>query len=75
MKKTTRVRVFLLLVLLGMLAGVFSTPAVQVAVAAPPCDYCDTKLENCLNQTCCTQCHGDDTCCRNLVASCYAWCI
>ncbi len=74
MTKTTRVRLFLLLVLAGVLVGVFATPAGQVAIAAPPCEYCDTKWENCLEQTCCTQCQGDYNCCWNLVSGCYAWC-
>jgi hypothetical protein len=75
MTRTTRLRLFSLLVLLGVLAGVFTTPAVQTATAAPPCDYCEAKFESCLARTCCTQCNGNDTCCRNLVASCWASCI
>lgn len=81
MKKTTRVRLFLFLVLVGVLVGVFGTPTGQVALAAPPCSSCEAKWENCVNQTCCTscqgciQCQGDFDCCDNLVASCWAVCI
>jgi len=81
MKNATRVRLFLVLVLLGVLAGVFATPAAQVAVAAPPCDLCETRFDNCLNQTCCgtctpcQQCQGNLNCCESLVAGCFASCI
>ena len=79
MEKTTRVRLFLFLVLVGVLVGVFATPAGQVALAAPPCEACDLRWENCVNQTCtyqaCLQCQGNPDCCDSLVASCYAVCI
>ena len=81
MRNPTRVRLFLLLVLVGVLAGVFTTPAGQVALAAPPCSVCDNRWESCISQTCCgtctacQQCQGNWDCCDNLVASCYAVCI
>jgi hypothetical protein len=75
MRNTTRVRLFLLLVLVGALAGVFATPAGQVASAAPLCEWCDNKYDACLARTCCTQCNGSDPCCANLVANCWANCI
>ena len=74
MTKPTRVRLFLVLVLLGVVAGIVATPASQVAVAAPPCDYCDRKYEGCLEGTIYPICQSDPTCCWNYVASCYAWC-
>lgn len=75
MNKSTRIRLFLVLVLLGVLAGVFATPGAQVAVAAPPCDYCDRQFEDCLDGIRWPACNGDSACCWSHVASCYAWCI
>jgi len=75
MRNTTRVRLFLFLVLVGVLVGVLATPAGQVAFAAPQCEWCDAKYDSCLAQICCTQCHGSEPCCDSLTASCYANCI
>jgi hypothetical protein len=74
MSQQVRVKLFLLVILLGALAGVLGMPATQVASAAPPCEYCDYKQESCLNGTCCSSCAQNATCCQNLVASCYAFC-
>jgi hypothetical protein len=74
MTKPTRVRLFLALMLLGVVAGIVATPATEVAVAAPPCEICDSRLEECYAGTLWPSCNGDPACCWNQVASCYAWC-
>ena len=74
MTKPTRVRLFLALVLLGVVAGIVATPATQVAVAAPPCEICDYRYEACLEGTLFIDCNSDPACCWNHVANCYAWC-
>lgn len=80
MRNATRVRLFLFLVLVGVLAGVFITPAGQVAMAAPPCSSCEYRWDACVSQTCCSscftcqQCQGDLGCCDSLVANCWNNC-
>jgi hypothetical protein len=71
----TRTKLLLLVILLGVVAGILAMPGAQMVAAAPPCEYCDYKYESCLNGTCCTGCAQDWTCCHNLVASCYAFCV
>jgi hypothetical protein len=81
MEKTTRARLFLFLVLVGVLAGVFAAPSGQVALAVPPnCLGCELRWQNCVNQTCCSSCQrcidcqGDPECCDNLLANCFDNC-
>lgn len=74
MTQRMRVQLFLVLVLLGVVVGIIATPATQVAVAAPPCSYCDYQWDGCLEGTLFASCNGDSACCWSHVANCYAWC-
>lgn len=74
MTRQTRVRLFSLLVLLGVLAGILVTPAEQNAYAAPCCSSCDLRYEGCLVGTYYAYCNCDPVCCDAAVANCYSWC-
>mgnify|MGYP006181760989 CR=1 FL=1 len=59
MTRQTRIRLFSLLVLLGVLAGVLATPDTENAYAAPCCSTCDYRESACLQGTLYPECGGD----------------
>ncbi len=73
MARQTRIRLFSLLVLLAVLAGIAAAP-VPPAYAAPCCSSCDSRELACLNGTLYPECGGDPACCFNKVATCWRWC-
>lgn len=74
MTKQTRVRLFSLLVLLGVLAGILITPASQTADAAICCEACEARYQSCLNGTLYPACGGADPCCYNSVSCLHTYC-
>ena len=74
MSKQTRVRLFLVLVLLGALTGVLATPASQNAYAAPCCSTCDYRFSACIQGLLYPECGGDIWCCDQKTDSCYRFC-
>ena len=74
MTRQTRIRLFSLLVLLGVLAGVLATPDTENAYAAPCCSSCDYRELACIQGTLYPECGGNPDCCFNKVASCWRWC-
>jgi hypothetical protein len=78
MTRQTRIRLFSLLVLLGVLAGVLATPAEQSnAYAAPCCSSCDYQYDSCVSGGgIYPSCNGDPACCEKIVMqNCWRWCI
>jgi hypothetical protein len=75
MRRQTRIRLCFVLVLVGLLAGIFATPTPQQnAYAAPCCSSCELQYDACLAGTHWTICHATDPCCSNHAASCYSVC-
>ena len=74
MSRQTRIRLFSLLMLLGVLAGILVTPAEQNAYAATCCTSCDYQMDSCLAGTMYPWCYGDLKCCEKAVAHCYSLC-
>ena len=74
MTRQTRTRLFSLLVLLGLMAGILVMPAVQPAYAAPCCSSCDSQELGCIYGTQNPECGGNPDCCASKVAFCWQWC-
>ena len=74
MARQTRIRLFSLLVLLGVLAGILVTPASQTAYAAPCCTDCDARFNACLSGILYTYCGGVYWCCAQATDACYRYC-
>lgn len=74
MTRQTRIRLFSLLVLLGVLAGILATPATENAYAAPCCSSCDYRELACIQGTLYPECGGNPDCCFSKVATCWRWC-
>ena len=75
MSRQIRVRLFSLLVLLGVLAGILSSPTAPNAYAAICCTICDERYEQCLLGSLYPVCGGDPGCCDDRVSKrCWDWC-
>lgn len=74
MTRQNRIRLFSLLVLLGLLAGILVTPATQNAYAMPCCSYCDYREQACINGILYPECGGEPGCCLDKVMGCWRWC-
>lgn len=75
MTRQTRNRLFSLVLLLGVLGGILSTPAVRNADAAVCCEACQSLYDSCLAGTIYKACNGDQTCCFNRTQSCWPGCL
>ena len=75
MTRQTRIRLFSLLVLLGVLVGVLATPVTENAYAAPCCSSCDNRELACIQGTLYPECGGNHDCCFSKVANCWNWCL
>ena len=74
MNRRTRNRLFLFLLLLGVVAGIIATPAGQSAYAGPCCEQCSALYEGCLEGTIYTACQMDPYCCLVRTESCFWTC-
>lgn len=74
MTRNTRLRLFSVLVLLGVLMGILATPTEQSnAYAGICCEVCDTRLQNCFAGITFPECMGDTNCCYTKV-TCWSSC-
>lgn len=74
MTRNTRLRLFSVLVLLGVLLGVVATPTEQSnAYAGICCEVCETRLQNCYSGATYPECMGDYNCCRTKI-TCWSSC-
>lgn len=76
MTRQTRIRLFFVLILVGLVAGVLATPTPQQnAYAAPCCSSCDLQDDACMAGTLWFSfCHAMEPCCANHAANCYRVC-
>jgi hypothetical protein len=75
MTKVTRRRLFFLVLLLGALAGVLSTPAEQTAYAVQCCDSCSYVYYTCTTGASHPVCQSDPDCCSEKSDRCFTNCI
>lgn len=75
MTTKTRFRVFSLLLLLGLMAGILlAPPATENAYAGPCCSSCDSRELACLRGIIYPECGGNSSCCFSKVANCWRYC-
>ena len=74
MNSRTRVRLFSLLLLFGVLAGILATPASQTAQASVCCETCQLIAEWCMAGQIYPSCHRDPYCCADKVGECDQTC-
>ncbi len=74
MNKGTRVRLFGLLVVLGVMAGILGLPSTPTAHAFVCCSYCDNLYNQCFTGSLYPQCNHNSSCCYETLDPCYASC-
>lgn len=74
MTRQTRNRLFSLLILLGVLAGILATPAEQNAYAWICCEACQGLYERCVEKGGGGCIPGDGICCAIRYDSCFMTC-
>jgi len=68
MNRETRRRLYSLLVLVALVAGILTLPSAQTkAYANVCCEICPTLFDDCVAGTLHSQCHGVDACCTDWV--------
>ena len=75
MSKTTKARLFSLLLLLGVLTGVLATPDSQSAYAAICCEHCPSIFDNCMAAPGYGPCYGNYWCCADQAERCTWTCV
>lgn len=74
MTRQNRVRLFSVVLLLGLLAGILATPSSQNAYAEACCETCQQLYENCLAGFTYRTCNRDPICCSLRVDTCFMGC-
>lgn len=78
MKKQTRMRLGLMLLVLALVVGITGFAdrnAEAYCTSYGNCEGCLAREEACLAGTLHPDCGGDSTCCHNRVSRCYQCCI
>jgi hypothetical protein len=74
MSRRTRVRLFALLVVLGVTAGILGAPVPNAHAFPVCCTVCDNNYNKCLAGLIYPACHQNQSCCAAQVDPCWDTC-